>query len=846
MDRVMEVLLIALLLFCPVAFGAVHAWSEEVVLLLAAALSLVFLLKLVVVRSTPFVWSWTYVPVAVFVLAAVVQLLPLPPAVVGVISPHTAAIKTELLADLPEPENAPAALTLSFYPRATKHDLRLVLAVAAVFIVVVNVYRQPPRIKRLLTAVAGIGGAMAFLALVQDVAGNGKIYGFVPTYDQASSGTFINHSHYGQFMNLSIGAALGLLFVTLHEVFAGRHVTPGRVTDYLSSPSARFVKLLIVFTIVGAATVFLSLTRGGMISLLIAGGFTTMMLSWRQSLKGRGWIIVLLALGAFICVLYVGFDQVYERLAALRDFHQEQRGRLQIVQDIALAWTKFPVLGVGLGTHEVVYPMFDRSTSAALAMHAENEYAQLAEETGLVGLVALLFFGVLVWRGYGRAINHVSVPICSAAYGLGFGLLAILIHSLSDFGQHLPANALLSAVFSGLLIVLAHGDRRRESRATARPGHGGAAVWPSLLLVLVGGLWGWALRDANRATIAEANWNQVLIAEHHLNDEDWRAPPAAYDYLFTYATKAALAEPDNIQYQHWLSVYKWLWLTPQIDPNTGQLPPETLPWVKEIVQELHAARPLCPTFGATCCMAGELEQFVLGDPNGAERIRKGYRLAPCDPAACLALARVEALEGRLENARDKLARAVQLDGQYFQRAARLCIDDLGRSDLALQLAGNDTSQLSYVANLLASSGKAGAPAVSGAAAPAGGAADQPLAAEAERKAFERLKVTCAAPDAPAFAHASLANLYYQYGDLEAAIRHYRRAVQLNYGEFSWHHMLAVLLAKVDRIDEANHEARISLRIRPDYAPAQQFLEALAGRSSAAPLQAGSVTPTQGR
>ena len=43
------------------------------------------------------------------------------------------------------------------------------------------------------------------------IAGNGKIYWLAPTYDAARSGTLINHSYFGQFVNLSTGAALALL-----------------------------------------------------------------------------------------------------------------------------------------------------------------------------------------------------------------------------------------------------------------------------------------------------------------------------------------------------------------------------------------------------------------------------------------------------------------------------------------------------------------------------------------------------------------------------------------------------------------------------------------------------------
>jgi len=842
LDRLIELLLIALLAFMPLALGAVQAWSEQIVVTLAAAITLVFLLKLTLRRTVPFVWSWAYIPVAVFIIVAAFQLLPLPASLVNAISPNTAALKRGLLSDLPDATNVLSSMTLTFYSYATRHDLRLVLAVGAIFVVVVNTYREPVQIKRLLAAIAAIGGGVALLALAQDVAGNGKIYWLIPTYGQAFSGTFINHSHYGQFMNLSMGAALSLLFVELYQAFRGRKVTPAQVAEFLSSRQAKIVKLLIAVVILGAATVFVSLTRGGMISMLVAAVFTTVVLGSRRSLEGHGWIIVLLALSAFVCVLYVGFDQVYDRLATLREFDQAQSGRWQIVKDIVSAWTKFPVFGVGLGAHAVVYPMFDRSNSTALAMHAENEYAQAGEETGFVGLLALILFGIIIWIQYGRSVARPYVPIRSAAYGLGFGVLAVLIHSTSDFGQHLPANAILSAICCGLLIAVT----RVEPQAEDQPGdtvswfpHGTVRL---AILVVAAGVWVWALSEANSVRVAETHWNKALAAEQYLDASGWQTDDQAYKYLISQAADAAATRPDNIHYRHWLNVYRWRSLERYMDPNTGDFPSEATPLIRQVVDELHRCRSVCPTFGATYCVAGEIEKFVLKDPNGANHIRKGYQLAPCDPVACFALAQIDAEQGKVDDCFGRLCRAVQLDGRYFQRAVRLCMDDLGRTDLAAQLAGNDADRLAYVGNLFAAAGR---PPETGALA---GATDQPaddgqhqqLAEQVEAKAFEQLKLRCEQPDAPASAHASLANLYHLSGDSEAAIRQYRRALVKDYDQVSWHYALAQLLVQVDRTEEAVHEAQICLRLRPDYAAAKKLIEGLSARSTAAtqPLSGG--------
>jgi len=249
-----------------------------------------------------------------------------------------------------------------------------------------------------------------------------------------------------------------------------------------------------------------------------------------------------------------------------------------------------------------------------------------------------------------------------------------------------------------------------------------------------------------------------------------------------------------------------------------------LPWARQIVEDLHAIRPLCPTFGATYCLAGEIEEFVLADPDGARHIRTGYRLAPCDSTACFAAARCDADEGRPEEAFEKLSRAVQLDGSLFQRAVAMCIDGLGRGDLALGLAGDDPGRLAHAGNALTASNDVPASTAPEILSDASDSRD--LASQAATRAFEQLKRRCERSDAPASAHASLAGYYRREGDGEAAIRQYRRALMKDYDQIGWHYALAQLLAAEDCVDDAMREARICLRLRPDHPAARRLIEQL--------------------
>ena len=68
LDVAIEWLVIGLLAFMPLASGVVHAWSEEIFVALFGIIVICFLLRVVLCGGAGMVWSWSYVPVALFLL----------------------------------------------------------------------------------------------------------------------------------------------------------------------------------------------------------------------------------------------------------------------------------------------------------------------------------------------------------------------------------------------------------------------------------------------------------------------------------------------------------------------------------------------------------------------------------------------------------------------------------------------------------------------------------------------------------------------------------------------------------------------------------------------------------
>jgi len=807
-DKIIEIFLIGLLAFMPLVFGAVQAWSEEFVILGAGLIAILFCCKLILFPQQRLVRTWAYVPVAIFVLIAVLQLVPLPRGLISVISPNTVALRTELLGNIPGSDSYLEWMPLSLYPAATKQDLRLVLAVGVVFVVVLNVFRKPAQIKRLLWSIAIIGGMVGAITLAQNIFGNGKIYWFISTpYSQGYSGPFINHSNYGQFVNLSIAAALGALIVRLHEVFSHSKVGVPEVFNYIGSSASRGIWLLVGIISICLATVFLSLTRGGIISMLTAMAFTAVILARTESIKRQSWLFVVIALLAFSCVLYTGFDAVCERLATLRNLSEADSGRVQILKDIAVSWSRFPLLGTGLGTHRYVYPMLDRSYIVALAVHAENEYAQVLEETGLLGLGALLVFGIITGWQYLKSIRNKSSLICPAAYGLGFGIIAILIHSMSDFGQHIPANGFLTAILCAVLVVL--GGQKSTSTVLSKvaiPCRG--CRWLRLTaMVLVCTILSWAVRDADKCRIAEGHWNKAQAVRKQLAQTDQPGTEYLYSRLIRHARAAVDSDCENIRYRYWLNVYLYKALGGSNDPYNDEIiiNSEQMPQVYEIVGQLRQVCMLCPTYGPAYSMLGQIEKFVLYDESGSEQIRKGFRLAKNDPIICFVAGCSDASEGDIDSAAHKFARAIKLDGRLYKKVAMIYIDQLSRPDLAITAAGQNTGYLYQAFTVLSD------------------AQYTDYAQQAQQKMITALEKKCNNGSAAAWESRLLGSSYKTLGRNEEAIKCYRRALRLKYDQVQWRFELANLLAECDEAKEAMDEARVCLQLKPGFSAAKNLL-----------------------
>ncbi|MCP4709725.1 MAG: hypothetical protein GY869_13970, partial [Planctomycetes bacterium] len=460
--------------------------------------------------------------------------------------------------------------------------------------------------------------------------------------------------------------------------------------------------------------------------------------------------------------------------------------------------SQFPIWGTGLGTHEIIYPLFDHQTSINLSTHAENEYAQVLEEMGALGLFLVFTFIAIVGRAYYRCIRFNMLPISVAAYGLGFGLLSVIIHSAVDFGQHLLANACLSAIICGLLIRLSQPNSKPSSVPVKsnKP-----AIIRIIILILIGQLWSWILIDANQSRRAERHWNQAYQIEKQLRNKNWQGTQSQFDYLLTHASAAVEFQPHNGTYRYWYNVFRWQNL------NQKDLTFAALDIVsREMAADLRKGCLSCTTYGPIYCLLGQLEQSVLNLPIGAKHIETGYLLAPNHPTVCLTAALQDVQNNRLDASVEKFQRYVSLKGDFYD-VIHTYVHELQQPHLAVSVAADNPIRLMALADELAPRQNY-----------------EELSSELRNQAFSLLEHQCSQPGVSASTLATLADFHFDNHNPEPAITYYRRALILDYEQIRWRLQLAQLLVENDQIDLARHEIKVCLRLQPNLPAAKKLLD----------------------
>ena len=361
-------------------------------------------------RAKNFPTRWILL-LAAPVALALLQTIPLPLAVLSILSPARARSL----------EGLAGFASLSVTPAATLQMAVRLAAAGLLFLLVREVVRRRAMNPWIAAAPLVVLGLLeGILGLAQQAAGAAK---------DGATGSYVNRNHFAGLLEMCLPLAVG----------AAIHHTR-KLAVCWGAAAASLVML---------AALFGSLSRAG----LAAASVGLVALAWLElPAKHRRYVLVPIGL-LLAAFLVLAPARMGERLTG---GDLSFAARLDIWRETLTLIAHYPLFGCGLGGFESGVQLYRAALPDFRVDFAHNDYLQILAEAGLAGGIAA---GAFLLTGIRTAVQALPFPTGRAAACSG---LALLVHGLADFNLYIPANLLTFAWVAGITAGLV-----RTSKATA-------------------------------------------------------------------------------------------------------------------------------------------------------------------------------------------------------------------------------------------------------------------------------------------------------------------------------------------------------------------------------------------
>ncbi len=409
--------------------GAVHPVTLGIALAIAAGLHVMLATGRSVRLDLPGIL------LLVLVAATLLQLIPLPTAVVRVLSPSAASLREAAQDAIGLP--TPGFMPLTIDTTATLVELARLVLYLAVYWTAAKWVRHHDSVD-ILRLVAFIGAVAAAILLAHKIFLFDSVYGFYNPLHKGLQGDrvsapLINENHMAAFLCLCTTVTIGLAVS--------------------SSSRGNRLGLIATAAITGGA-LLLTLSRGGIAAFVAAQIlFVAILLARRVSAKEGdssaepiSWIPLSLA-----CALALGMFAAQD--AIVGEFANGDGKKIEMFHEALPLMAQFPLTGVGRGAFASAFPLVSDWAARVTFTHAENAVVQLIVDWGIpVGLFALAVPLYLIGRRLQR------MPRRGVTAGVIAALVACGLHNLVDFNLEIPGVAVVAVA---LFAVVAASTERR-------------------------------------------------------------------------------------------------------------------------------------------------------------------------------------------------------------------------------------------------------------------------------------------------------------------------------------------------------------------------------------------------
>ena len=452
--------LLGLLVWLPVPLGSNRGWAWAVMEVTAFALLAAWLVlwALEKVRiGEPLRKAWpVFVLLGLYALHQAITTVPMPSAWVAFLSPESARLHglTEILGI------KRGWITISIEPHMSRVALMKSLAYGAIFILFLAVVNNRSRVltaARVLVYAAVLHAVYAVLMHLSDV--SDEHFGTLIMHGGSASGFYANRNHFAGMLEITLAIGIGLLIAGLSDRVAGswkdffRHLI-----EWILSPKM-LLRLSLCILVIALTTTHSRMGNTAFFSSLLIAGVIGIALSRFATRNTVMLLTSLVVLDLLIVGSWFGVEKLAQRLEATTMENVQEREdpasyALGLIGD-------YPVFGAGPGTFYVAFPKYRPEKVVNFYDYAHNDYAQIASETGVVGLGLL---GLVVASTLVVALRAQWVRRDPLMRGMSFacvmGVTALLIHSWVDFNLQIPANAVYFMVLLAFGWISLFLDRR--------------------------------------------------------------------------------------------------------------------------------------------------------------------------------------------------------------------------------------------------------------------------------------------------------------------------------------------------------------------------------------------------
>ncbi len=450
MYRTAFILFIATLIFAPLAFGTTEQWSMATVQLLVccSAFCLVFSLKN---KEARLLTPPGMLPLVLLVLWMFFQFLPLPAAIVRIVTPAIYGIYKPICEVYGQSQDLWIPLTVN--QKATLFECMRIASYALFYFLTVQILSNGTRLKNTVKIVAYLSISIAFLAIIQKFSSPDKIYWFRSAPEHADIfGPWVYHNHYAGFMEMMCPLVFAL-FLFYRPTVDHEKSLRSRLAAAFTLPGSNLHIFFGFGAIIIVSSIFLSLSRGGIISLTLASAFFLVILA-KEHIKFKfvtyGFIVICVVL----MITWFGWGPVVDKFGTtFTATGRIENVRLILWKDSLQIIRDFWTTGTGFGTFIHIYPLYTTLSSNFIFDHAHNDYIELLTDGGIVGFALAAWFVLTIiihgWKKIQLRRDRYAILI---SVGALTGIVAILLHSVTDFNMHNGANGLYFFFLCGLLV----------------------------------------------------------------------------------------------------------------------------------------------------------------------------------------------------------------------------------------------------------------------------------------------------------------------------------------------------------------------------------------------------------